>query len=45
MLGFRMELAKQLIGDYVENERAVLATITAGHFPEEGTDPQNRCQG
>lgn len=43
MLEFRMALAKQLIGDYVENERAALATITAGHFPKKAPK-RGRCR-
>ena len=40
---FRMNLAKLLIGDYKENERAALATISNGHFPEKG-EKRGRCR-
>lgn len=43
MLDFRMALAKQLIGDFVENERAALATVSNGHFPKKG-DKKGRCR-
>ena len=43
MLEFRMNLAKLLIGDYKENERAALATISSGHFPEKGKK-RGRCR-
>ena len=43
LLEFRMNLAKLLIGDYSENKRASLATVTAGHFPKLG-DKHRRCR-
>ena len=43
MIEFRMNLAKQLIGDYKENGRAALATISNGNFPEKG-EKRGRCR-
>lgn len=43
MIEFRMNLAKLLIGDYKENDRAALATISNGHFPEKG-EKRGRCR-
>ena len=43
MIEFRMNLAKLLIGDYRENEKEALATISNGHFPEKG-EKWGRCR-
>lgn len=45
MLEYRMELARLLIGGYVENERVALATIGAGHHPKTAEDKKKgRCR-
>ena len=43
MIEFRINLAKLLIGDYKENERAALATISNGHFLEKD-EKRERCR-
>ena len=43
MLEFRMALAKQLIGEYTENSKAALATVSSGHFPKKGAK-KGRCR-
>ncbi|XP_045184371.2 piggyBac transposable element-derived protein 4-like [Mercenaria mercenaria] len=43
LIDFRMNVAKQLIADYTENEKASLATVNAGHFPSNGLK-RGRCR-
>lgn len=43
VVDFRTNLAKQLIGDYTDNERAALATISAGHYVKKG-ERRGRCR-
>ncbi|XP_052267419.1 piggyBac transposable element-derived protein 4-like [Dreissena polymorpha] len=43
VLDFRMNLSKQLIGDYCENGAAKMATVKAGHFPGH-SEKRGRCR-
>jgi len=43
LIDFRSNLAKQLIGDYKENDLATLATMNVGHFPT-NSDKRGRCR-
>lgn len=43
MIDFRTNLAKQLIGEFTDNQRAALTTLSAGHFPFVDSK-RHRCQ-